>query len=369
MTDRRKALEQLAERGYHAGADQMIEQVESRLASDGWLQPSRGRSGRRRSGNWPARGQSVSMGLLMGATVFVGVVATGAISLVVRSSADPSTGGVLSSPESPIATADAAGQPLDSEAQSVPGPQFTVSEVAADEAPVAEHPAMSNDGTSFQRVQDTLKATSLAYEEFPSFIPSAAVKDGRAVIVGGNEKRTSGIWYSDGGAWTPANIEFPDGVQIGEGNGNYRLGDGIQHVNATDSGFVAWEPVQVIDNSEPEWAGTLVFTSEDGANWTASLVEEQFADLIAWQGGYLAVAFEPTVSPTSTAIWSPDLETWTTVADLGSGEAFQIQAEDGSVIVKLRVFQTQTEEDSSVTGLASGETVRTVKLEPAAGSS
>ncbi len=244
----------------------------------------------------------------------------------------------------------------------VDAPRVTVTEVSTGDVPPIDSTPLI-DGDAFRSVSDLLATTGQTYAEFPDFIPDAAVSDGRAVIVGGNATRTAGIWFSDGGAWTPAEIEFPEGMAIGEAPGDYRLADGIQNVKATSDGFVAWEPVQFVDGSDPRHVGTLIFASVGGATWTVTLIEEQLVDLIEWQDGHLAVVSEPGMSATSKAKWSEDLDTWIDIADLGEGYAYEVIEQDGSVAVGLWVSETETNDDGSLSIV--GETVRRVSIDPA----
>jgi hypothetical protein len=152
-------------------------------------------------------------------------------------------------------------------------------------------PEVPDWGDNRQQVDETLGATGIAYEAYPDDITDAAVKEGRAVIVGGNAARTVGIWYSDNGTWKQATLDLPSWLNIGDSEGDYRLADGIQNVEALDGGFVAWEPVQRIRGGEPGYVGTLVLVSTDGTEWAASVSGEPNAaltDFGEYADGYLA---------------------------------------------------------------------------------
>lgn len=358
MAETKQALRLLSERGHHLGADELIERVEAELAGDSLalkagaagtpgIAPAERRGNRRRAG-----------GVRLALAAFAGVLVLGGVSLLIRSPAND-----VGSPGPTEPVGQAAAAPL-----SVPdaalsrAPSVTVTDIGTESAPSSEPPELSQDGMTFQYVSDLLGSTGKRFEELPDFVPDAAVRDERVVVVGGNEARTAGIWYSDAGAWIPAQIAYPDGLAIGEGSGEYRLSDGIQNVESTNDGFVAWEPVEFVDD-EPIGAGTLLFVSQDGARWTASLIDEQFGDLVVWQDGYLAVVYEPNVYATSKAIWSADLVTWTVLAELGEGEAFEVTQQDGSVVIQLRVFQAETADDGSVNLLGSSESIRSVVLD------
>jgi len=239
---------------------------------------------------------------------------------------------------------------------SIDAPQVTVTEIDSGETSAVGPPTESGSGDTIQFLGNLSASTGNTFESFPDFVPDAATRDGRVVIVGGNATRTAGIWYSDGGAWIPAIIEFPDDMTIGEAPGDYRLADGIQNIKVTKSGFAAWEPVQLVTNVDMEYVGSLLLVSTDGATWTASLVEDDVGDIVEWQHGYLVLVSDDDIPATATARWSADLETWIDVADLGRGIVYEATAEDDTVKVALIVYAA----DDGV------RTVRRVSLEAVA---
>ena len=196
-------------------------------------------------------------------------------------------------------------------------------------------------------VDEVLGSTGIAYDEFPGFVPDAAVDNGRVVIVGGNAERIAGIWYSDDGTWTTAEIDFPDGVTIGESDGDMRLADGIQNVETDGRVFVAWEPVQVVRGQEPTSAGTIVFTSSDGTNWSANGTATEVAGLIPWNGGYIATYRDRSNDPAAWILgWSLDLTNWVELVDLGQDVPYAVERSGHGVLVRQEAGA-----DASVDGI------------------
>lgn len=218
-------------------------------------------------------------------------------------------------------------------------------------------------------VGDVLASTGDTYDPLPEAMVDAVIVGDRAVVVGGNETRSAGIWYSDGEEWIPADIDFPAGVNIGQEVNDYRLADGIEHLEALPDGrLVAWQPIQRVTSSEefglePVSAGTLLIQSSDGATWSAAIAAHDFTAMLPWEGGAFAFGWTPADDGqmTSTAYWSEDLTSWHEVADLGDGEVYHLERNGDQVIVSLSVWETTVNEDGSVAG-GPGHTTRQVSL-------
>lgn len=221
-------------------------------------------------------------------------------------------------------------------------------------------------------VEDLLVSTGKTYEPLPEAMVNAVDIGDRVIVVGGNETQTAGIWYSDGGEWVPAHIDLPAGVTIGQEAGDYRLGDGIEHLEALPDGrLLAWQPIQRVTPAEgggqseldPVSDGTLVMRSPDGATWAATIAEHAFTAIQPWENGVFAFGWSQANDGniTSTAYWSEDLINWHPVADLGGGEVYHVERSGDQLIVSLSVWETTVNEDGSVS-FGPGHTTRQVSL-------
>lgn len=224
------------------------------------------------------------------------------------------------------------------------------------------------------RVGETLESTGKNYNPLPEAMADAATIEDRVVVVGGNETRNPGIWYSDGGDWTPADINFPTGVNIGENPGDFRLADGLLHLETLPSGqLLAWQPIQRLTSSsdaeasrpEPVTAGTILISSTDGASWTVSIVDYNFTQVASWGEGVVATSWTQNEDgqATSAALWSQNLTSWTQVADLGQGEAYHLETDDNRLTVSLVSWETTVNEDGNIT-YGPDMTTRQVSLTP-----
>ncbi|MFP3881882.1 MAG: hypothetical protein ACLFWH_06140 [Actinomycetota bacterium] len=227
-------------------------------------------------------------------------------------------------------------------------------------------------------VEDILENTGNTYDPLPEPMVNAAVVGDRVIVVGGNETQTAGIWYSDGGEWVRADIDLPTGVNIGQEAGDYRLADGIEHLEALPDGrLLAWQPIQRVTSSEdaegfglePASAGTLIMQSPDGATWSATIAEHDFTAIEAWEDGTLAFGWTQANDGkiTSNAYWSEDLISWHKVADLGGGEVDHVERNGDQIIVSLSVWESTVNDDGSVS-LGPGHTTRQVSLNVTSGS-
>lgn len=204
--------------------------------------------------------------------------------------------------------------------------------------------------TDWEMVDQILAVTGFMYDSYPDSIPDAAVHNGRAVIVGGNASRIAGIWYSDDGTWTEATISLPTGMTIGESDGDYRLADGIEHVEAFSGGFVAWEQVQLVVGSDPESAGTLVFVSTDGKDWEAAVYGDpnaQFTDFGEYGDGYMATLslYDGDSGYQTELLWAEDLWNdtpigWNFLTQVGDGYAHELVVEGSSVYVLMGNYES-----------------------------
>lgn len=259
----------------------------------------------------------------------------------------------------------------------VPVPQVTVNEV--------EPPLLAEEVLDQESVLVALATTGETYDPLPSRIQGAAVKEGRVVIAGGElevsegrvvipggDLETSGvIWSSNGGAWIQASIEFPSNIHLGGQVGDHLLVDGITDVIATSDGFLAWTSFNLV-TAQPigsegslESAGTLLFTSSDGAIWMATHLPGQVAEVVEWQAGYLAIVAETDpINPASKALWSNDLNTWTEIADFDDGLAYLTTVVDDAVVVGVHYWKTEFDPDGTAYVVQGSETDRWFEIAP-----
>ncbi len=220
-------------------------------------------------------------------------------------------------------------------ASTAPPAVASVSEVETENVPyLAENaPYPAGSITREQHVAQELAVTGLEYDPRPRFAHDAVVANGRAVFVGGD----ASIWYSDDGTWKPAVINLPSGMTIGESNGDYRLGDGIQNIATDGTRMVAWEYIQIVQGTEPVGAGTLILTSRDGSTWTATLTAEAVSAAVPWGDGYIGSLSQPLPDSSggsqSSLGWSTDLITWTQLHDLGAGSAMALETDPKGLVV------------------------------------
>ena len=285
-------------------------------------------------------------GLVWAAAVAVATVSIAAPALLLG---DRTDNGDLTQPAAPVTSTGLV-------------PIVTVSEIA--------DPALPLVGPPSERIQEAYATTGEKYDELdelPDHIQDVAVTGQRIILTGGGWRgevetkdgetgpppgeleQTAAIWYSDGGPWIEATIEYRPEIHLGEEIGDHLLPDGIRDVVVTDYGIVAWTPILTVaahpigppGSMEP--TGTLILTSTTGATWDTHLIAERVVQVEGFGGGYVAVvSVGDSNHPTSKALWSRDLHTWTEIFDFGGGIAFATATRGQSVIVGVRFWETAT---------------------------
>jgi hypothetical protein len=225
-------------------------------------------------------------------------------------------------------------------------------------------------------VDEVIQSTGSTFDTPPGFFADAIALDGRVVAVGGNETRGAEIWYSDGGEWVSADIEFPDGAPptFGEDEGDYRLADGVTNLDLIGDTLVAWQTIQFMTSSpnsegdgfEPVSAGTIIIHSTDGASWTGTIAGQMFSTLVPWGHGAVATSWseeDGNGAYIATALWSGDFTSWVEVADLGSGIPYLTEVNGEGMIISLAVPESRVREDGTIL-YGPGSTTRQVSLTP-----
>ena len=215
-----------------------------------------------------------------------------------------------------------------------------------------------HNGTIFLAVGGTNTcATSLdgvtwTFQTFPSILPQSAAWNGSLFVVSGNS--TTYATSPDGVTWTThtfsfvasayiASICYGNGIfvangVVGGGNGEiYTSTNGTTWSKVADvSGYtdashnIVWNGTIFCGVFRGFGAGTLAYTSPDGATWTLrTLPDVQFWETVAWNGTIFFALAASSISAATSAdgiTWTlrtlPSIQSWYSVATVGNTFCF-----------------------------------------------